>query len=154
MKDLGWKDEYLLGIPAIDLQHRRIFDCLKTIAGGSTKHDRLLAEFAMVRLLTLLQQHAALEESMMRSFGYPGLERHVEEHRRFHDDVHELAQRCLRTKDSLSLAVIKALDARQQGHLMTSDRHYVEYLLGPPRDGGGHETGGRPANGSAGAEWR
>ena len=151
MEDLGWKLEYRLGIPAMDLQHERIFDRLTAMAGGSAGQDRLLAESALVRLLTLLQQHAALEESMMRSFGCPGLERHIAEHRQFHGDVHALAQKSLRTKEPVSLDVIKVLHQRQREHLMTSDRRYVKYLLGPPHQGGGGETGGNPANNRAGA---
>jgi hemerythrin len=151
MNDLKWKDEYQLGIPAVDLQHQRIFDCLVTIAGGSTEHDRLLAEFATVRLLTLIQQHSALEESMMRSFGYPGLERHSEEHRQFHSDVHDWAQTALRTKERVSYAVIKAFHVRQREHLMTSDRQYLEYFLGPPRKRRDNETGSEPVGDRAGA---
>lgn len=66
MKDSEWKDEYLLGIPAVDLQHKRIFDCFVTIAEeSSAKHDRWLADSSFAQLVGLLQQHFALEESMM-----------------------------------------------------------------------------------------
>jgi hemerythrin len=33
MKASEWKDEYLLGIPEIDLQHKRIFHCFVAMAG-------------------------------------------------------------------------------------------------------------------------
>jgi hemerythrin len=151
MKDMGWRNEYQLGIPAIDLQHQRIFECLLTMAELSARQDRLRAEFAVVRLLTLLQQHSALEESMMRKFGYPGLAPHIEEHRRFHGDMHELAQTCLGTKTSITLAAVKAFHLRQREHVMTSDRDYVEYFRGLPHNGGGRETGAKPTHRHAGA---
>ncbi len=107
MKDLIWKDEYLIGIPAIDFQHRRIFDCIMSIFGGPTGDDKLRAEAEIIKLLGLLQQHFALEESMMLALNYPELEQHIEEHRQFNADVHELAQKSLRTKGGVSREAIR-----------------------------------------------
>ena len=128
MKDLEWKDEYLVGIPAIDLQHERIFDCIKTIAGGSTKDDGLLAEFAIVNLLGLIQEHFALEESMMRTLCYPELEQHIREHRGYQADVHELAQKSLRTKEKVSRETIRNMQKWLRDHILTSDRHYYDFF--------------------------
>jgi hemerythrin-like metal-binding protein len=130
MKDLEWNDEYALGIPAVDLQHRRIFDRFRTIAGGSTEHDALLAEFSMVKLVRLVQEHFTLEESLMRSFRYPEIERHIAEHRQFHADVHDLARDSLRKKGSLSSEAIKIAHAWLREHIMVSDRHYVKFFSG------------------------
>jgi methyl-accepting chemotaxis protein/hemerythrin len=130
MSDLEWKDEYLLGIPAIDLQHRRIFDRIMIIAGGSTRHDTLLAEFAMVQLLSLLHEHFSLEEEMMRSLCYPGLERHIEEHRQFHSTVSDWAHTFLRVKGGTSREAIKIAQEWLREHIMVSDRHYVDFFSG------------------------
>ena len=131
MKQLEWKDDYALGILAVDLQHKSIFDCLITIAGGSPEHDKLLAEFAIVRLVSLLHEHFALEESMMRTFRYPELERHIAEHREFHAEVHDLAQKSVRSKHSLSLVTIATTQKWLREHIMTSDRHYIDFLADP-----------------------
>ena len=139
MKDLEWKAEYVLGIPAVDLQHKRIFDRFVTIAGGSTKHDGLRAEFAMVQLVGLLHEHFALEESMMRTLCYPGLERHMEEHQRFHADVRALAQNSIRTKGNVSRETIRVAQTWLREHIVTSDRHYLEYFSWPLRKLGGKE---------------
>ena len=128
MKDLEWQDEYLVEIPAIDLQHKRIFETFITIAGGSTKHDRLRAEFALVQLVGILQEHFALEESMMRSLSYPGLEAHTEEHRQYQADILGLAQNALRTKEKLPREAIKAAQRRLREHIITSDRRYVDFF--------------------------
>jgi len=128
MKELDWKEEYSLAIPAIDLQHKRIFDCIKTIAGGSTKDDGLLAEFAVVKLLGLLQEHFALEESMMRTLSYPELDRHILEHREFQADVHEIAQKHLRTKQKISREAIKSAQRWMRDHILTSDKHYFDFF--------------------------
>ncbi len=128
MKDLEWKDEYSFGIPAIDFQHRRIFDCILGIAAGPSDADRLLAEAEIIRLLGLLQEHFALEESMMRTFRYPGLGQHIEEHRQFHADVHELAQKSLRNTGGVSREAIRITHKWLKEHIMVSDRHYLDFI--------------------------
>lgn len=141
MKELEWKDEYLVGIPPLDLQHKRIFDCFITIAEGSTRHDTLNAEFALARLVGLLRDHFALEESMMRTLLYPEVEQHIEEHRQFHADVHALAQRSLRVKQSVPREAIKVAQHWLRDHIMTSDRHYVDFFSNSARMNGTAKRG-------------
>ena len=131
MKDLQWKDEYTVGIPAIDLQHRRIFDCISDTVLGPSADDRLRAEANMIKLLGLLQQHFALEESMLRTFSYPELEQHIEEHRQFHADVHGLAQESLRVKGRVPREAMKLAYKWLTEHIMTTDRHYVRFFADP-----------------------
>ena len=134
MKDLEWKDEYSLGIPEIDLQHKRIFDCFVTIADdGLTKQDKWLTDSSIVQLVGLLQGHFALEENLMRSLGYPELERHIEEHQQFNAELHELAQMSLRTKGNMSHDMIKVFQKWQREHIIKSDRHYADYFSGLTR---------------------
>jgi len=128
MKDLEWKDEYSLGIPAIDLQHKRIFDCLLRIAHGPSDDDRLRAEAEIIKLLRLLQEHFSLEESMMQKLHYPDIEQHIEEHRQFHFDVHHLAQTSLRRKGGVPREAINLAHKWLTEHLTVSDRHYLEFF--------------------------
>jgi hemerythrin len=128
MKELAWKDEYSLGIPAIDIQHRRIFDCIVGILAGTPNDDRLRAEGEVLRLLGLLQQHFSLEENMMRALHYPELEQHAEEHKKFAADVHGLAERFLRNKGGVSREAIKIAHRWLQEHIMVTDRDYVHYF--------------------------
>lgn len=131
MKDLEWKDEYLVGIPAVDFQHRRIFDCILSVAHGSTDDDRLRAEVEIIKLLGLLQEHFSLEESMMQTLRYPDLKQHIEEHRQFHADVHLLARTSLMNKGGVSREAIRITHKWLTEHIMVSDRHYVDFFLNP-----------------------
>src|SRR5512140_1535952 len=93
MNALGWKDEYALGIPAVDLQHRRIFDCSAGMAAtGLSQSAGAPAGCSVDHLADLLRQHFSLEEHMMRSFDYPELDAHVEQHRRFQAEVDHFGQ--------------------------------------------------------------
>jgi hemerythrin len=144
MNDLEWNDEYSLGIPEIDIQHKRIFDCYKTMAEeGLAKQDRWLADSSIDQLRSLIQAHFAIEETVMRILGYPELERHIEEHRQLHADVHDLAQTSLRTKGSVSREMIHISKKRLREHIMTSDRHYADYFSGLVQKSVGKKLGAR-----------
>lgn len=128
MKDMEWKDEYSLGIPAIDFQHRRIFDSILRVAHGATDDDGLRAEAEIIKLLGLLQEHFSLEESMMQTLCYPDLEHHIAEHRQFHSEVHHLAQTSLMKKGGVPREAIKIAHKWLTEHLTVSDRHYVDFF--------------------------
>jgi len=96
---------------------------------------------AAAQLVDLLREHFALEESMMRSLCYPEIERHIEEHRQLHANVHDLAQRSLRNKESLSRDAIQIAQQWLRDHIMVSDRHYVEFFSGLASIGADSERG-------------
>ena|SRR5487761_1969701 len=131
MKDLEWKDKYSLGIPAIDFQHKRIFDCILRVAHGAADDDRLRAEAEIIKLLGLLQEHFSLEEKMMQKFYYPDLEHHIEEHRQFHSDVHHLAQTSLMKKGGVPREAMKIAHGWLAEHIMISDKHYFDFFSNP-----------------------
>jgi hemerythrin len=143
IKALERKDEYLLGIREIDLQHRRIFHCFVAMAGEELpKQDIRIAEFSIVQFVGLLREHFALEESLMRILGYPELERHIEEHRQFNAVLH-LGQQSLRTKGSAPHEMIKVIQKWHREHVMTSDRHYADYFSGLTRKSVGKKRGAK-----------
>jgi hemerythrin-like metal-binding protein len=139
MKALGWKDEYALGIPAVDLQHQRMFDC---IAGMATTGPNPLvgapAACSIVQFADLLRQHFSLEEHMMRSLHYPALDSHIEQHRQFQADVDELGKTSPVSPGGVAHETIAGFQAWQREHVATSDRLYVEFFLGPR-----HQRAGR-----------
>jgi len=136
MKHFEWRDEYLVGIAVVDFQHRRIFDCIISILSGPTDDDRLRPEAEVIKLLGLLHEHFTLEEDMMRTLGYPELEKHMEEHRRFNADVHDLAQRSLRRKSGVSREAISVLHKWLTEHIMGSDRDYAAFFSNPAHQSG------------------
>jgi len=147
MKDLQWKDEYLLGIPELDSQHKRIFENFVTLAEeGLSTQDRWLADSTIVQLVSQLQQHFALEESLMRILGYRRLEAHIEEHRLFNAEIHDLAQKSLRTKACISRDMVKVVQKWLREHIMTSDRNYADYFLSLQSERAGRGRGARHGN--------
>jgi hemerythrin-like metal-binding protein len=85
---LNWKDEYLLGMEALDYEHQDLFDCLNQIYEQcSRKADYDIVSDCLGRLHSRLAAHFALEENTMREMKNPHYAAHKAEHDRFLDEV-------------------------------------------------------------------
>lgn len=88
MSLLKWKDEYLLGMEALDYEHQDLFDCLNQIYEQcSRKADYDTVAGCLGRLQSRLSAHFALEENTMREMKNPHYAAHKAEHDRFLDEV-------------------------------------------------------------------
>ncbi|MDH3280751.1 MAG: bacteriohemerythrin [Gammaproteobacteria bacterium] len=88
MSLLKWKDEYLLGMEALDYEHQDLFDCLNQIYQQcSRKADYDTVAGCLGRLQSRLSAHFALEEHTMREMKNPHYAAHKAEHDRFLDEV-------------------------------------------------------------------
>ncbi len=82
---LIWKEEYNIGVDAIDKEHQRLFKIInKLFAFGKEEKKR---QWACQEGIKYFKDHAMKhfgeEENYMRSIGYPGLEDHRKLHQGF-----------------------------------------------------------------------
>ncbi|THB70893.1 MAG: hypothetical protein D6B25_19570 [Desulfobulbaceae bacterium] len=86
-----WKDEYKIGISAVDAQHKRLFQLIGELQAAI--HDGLRSSH-IVSLLDSLDQyktrHFNLEEQYMNESDYPGLAEQREAHAAFTAKFQEL----------------------------------------------------------------
>ena len=88
---LAWKSEYSLGIPAVDHEHRELFDLINDLhatllvpESGTTVMD-FLGE-----LFSKISSHFALEEKLMRDGLYTDFPAHKSDHERLLDEIRDL----------------------------------------------------------------
>lgn len=83
---IEWNDSLLIGVEAIDLQHKSLFEQLKNIerelASGNGQH---ITKAIVAFMDTYVVEHFGLEEDLMHSIGYPGLASHKQDHLQFID---------------------------------------------------------------------
>jgi hemerythrin len=86
----------LLGIPAIDDQHRNLLHNLERLELWMEKgHGFAAALDAFTALNDYVAQHFRDEESIYRAAGYPKLEEHIRIHRQICSDLTHLYQLAL-----------------------------------------------------------
>jgi hemerythrin-like metal-binding protein len=96
---IEWKEQYSLGAPAIDHEHRELINLINelyaSVAGSATNtttaadSDVTVADF-LGELYARVGAHFALEEKIMRDNDYDEYRDHKADHERLLDDVRDL----------------------------------------------------------------
>lgn len=91
-----WKESYELGIPEIDLQHKRLIAISNDLYDIATQGgERLKLDMAKVlkKLTDYTVYHFTSEEAFQRKYGYAGVEMHKVAHDQFIAEVnHQISQ--------------------------------------------------------------
>ena len=92
---ITWRDEFALGIPGVDHEHRELIALINQI------HAEAVATGDTPALVTFLGElharvaaHFALEEREMRERGYAGYAAHKDDHERLLEDVLGMIEDC------------------------------------------------------------
>lgn len=137
---LSWRDEWLLGIEALDNQHRQLADCLNRLVvecsceNEPTDRDRAEKRSAVRALLDELYQqtraHFEFEEAMMRRCGYPGYPSHAREHVMLLAELKSTFISALREGCcDMNPEILQALKSWLVAHVALTDREFADYLL-------------------------
>ncbi|MEI7843918.1 MAG: bacteriohemerythrin [Gallionellaceae bacterium] len=125
---MEWKNEYSLGIQEIDDQHKallrsfnKIKEAIRTEQAWSGTH------FSILELREHALSHFAVEEAMMRLFGYPETEAHRESHKLFLAKLEDISNSSIRK--SASTKMLASLQEWLTNHIVESDKDYAQFIL-------------------------
>ena len=124
-----WSDEFSVGIPEIDIQHKALFDL------GNLLNDAIRSRRGSAACLDILRQlvdytriHFALEESLMRVANYRGFDDHKALHVQLIDEVEVLQQKVEAGKAAISFELLQFLRLWLTKHIMNSDQEYAGHF--------------------------
>ena len=91
MAPLEWKDEYSVGVPAVDHEHQELIGLLNQLheALASGRPETEAAEI-FGDLFRAISSHFALEERFMREHGYDQAAQHKADHERLLDELRDI----------------------------------------------------------------
>ena len=119
---LMWKDEYSVGIDAVDHEHRELIDLINRL------HDELSAKNAKLTvpgffgdLLAGISAHFALEERFMREHHYDRFTQHKADHERLLDEIREIMDAFELSEEVDSAELGMGLDAWFSRHFESHD---------------------------------
>ena len=125
---MQWKDEYAIGIPELDNQHKTLIEFLTEfeLAFAGRAHWNTVHPL-IVRARGFIRFHFAVEESLMQIVNYPGFIAHRAEHQYVLQRFADLEQRILRKnmKDEL----LPRITAWLFDHIIDSDRPFAQYAF-------------------------
>lgn len=82
MPIVQWKDEYIINVEEIDIQHQTMVKLVNNLHSSvEARKDKSELERLLVELIEYTHMHFSTEEKLMKKNADPGLKLHHKEHR-------------------------------------------------------------------------
>jgi len=152
-----WSDEYSVGIPEIDEQHKVLFQLVNRLSDAiHDRHGSEACQDILAQLTEYTRIHFSLEESLMRMANYSGFGEHKQAHEQLISDVVTLSDKLKTGKAKISFELLHFLRVWLTRHILHSDKDYAAFFK---RQGFGafHRNRNEPALATAAAAkpwWR
>ena len=88
MSLITWKDEFSVGVAAVDLEHRELIELINSLDAGMREYaTQTTVVETLGEIYARISAHFALEEKIMRKAGYDGFTTHKQDHERLLDEL-------------------------------------------------------------------
>jgi hemerythrin len=122
---LHWKDEYSVGIEAVDHEHRELIDLINRLYDElDSPAAKLTVPAFFGDLLKGISAHFALEEKIMRDHAYDQLGSHKVDHERLLDDLCHIMQAFEHSEEVNRIELAQRLDSWFSNHFRTHDARF------------------------------
>jgi hemerythrin len=131
-KMVEWTNRYVLGIPGIDVQHKKLIEITNTLFSAcrrGTKHAKRQFFKAVREVVDYIRYHFASEEKLLERLQYPGMEQHKLEHAQFVRDVVAKVQDFKNGKKFAPNLLARYLRDWILSHVAMTDKDYADYLF-------------------------
>lgn len=129
-----WKDSYYLGIPLMDIQHRKLVAMIEiaknlTADGqdGTDCHDEITEMFRDLESYAV--EHFKDEEALMALKGYTKLESHRKKHNEFVDKVRGFLRTDIDDQRDVVDEMVQFLLNWLVDHISIEDKKYVAVMM-------------------------
>jgi hemerythrin-like metal-binding protein len=120
---LMWPNSLEVGLPAIDEQHKRLFDLAASFRGNG---NQIRVMKTLATLCDYANTHLREEEALLESIAYAALDEHKLHHARFRQMLRELLEESRRmTLDQIADRVEGLINGWFYQHILTVDADFV-----------------------------
>lgn len=131
MKRIPWRDEFAIGLPDVDHEHREMIamiDALLDSIGPATGAAQVVAALGEVH--ARIAAHFALEEREMRRLKYIAIGEHKSDHERLLDDILDIMSDVETVRGYEPAALEDRLTRWFTEHFRTHDAKLHHWLVG------------------------
>lgn len=119
----AWSEEYSLGIPEIDQQHKALFGAVDELHTAFMEQKEGLKVGQVIEFMEVYAKtHFQTEERLMEKHPFPNRDSHLEGHRAFEEQVMEFLPRAPHGTRMLSMEVLHFLKDWLTHHINDTDR--------------------------------
>ena len=88
MSLIKWKDEFSVGVAAVDLEHRELIELINALDADMQEYaTQTTVMETLGEIYARISAHFALEEKIMREAGYDGFVTHKQDHELLLDEL-------------------------------------------------------------------
>lgn len=124
MQQIQWKDEYSVGVPELDEQHKGLITLTNCLADEGNRSSVITN--TLEALDRYVREHFSAEEALLHSCGDQNLEEHKKQHRAFEEwlDAIKHVYRFSTTPDPFAETVNSFLCNWLINHILKTDMMY------------------------------
>ena len=129
MAFIEWNKTYSVGVDLFDSQHQELVNAINELhqAMRDGKGNSVL-ESIINKLITYAGTHFQDEEKLFAEYSYPDSDKHIEEHKKFLEEVLSFQEDFKKEKLFLSVEILDFLKDWLIKHILASDKEYGPYL--------------------------
>ncbi len=130
MTTVSWTKAYSVGVPALDSDHRNLFEIIETVDRAlQKKMGKEKIAKAIAGLIQYTEEHFQREEKLMERYDYPDLEKHKTQHRNLEKTVHALYRVYqVEPKSVDTKKLMEFLNHWLGYHIISVDMKYAKYI--------------------------
>jgi hemerythrin len=126
MQTIIWKPDFLIGIDAIDSEHREIFERLLALERGMLARDPWhVMQFLLADVAHALKFHFAVEEALLEMIGFPGRDAHRQQHMTLTLELSELEKKIKKSNSPADL--VHFFEEWFIKHVLVEDRQFIDF---------------------------
>jgi hemerythrin len=135
---VAWDDQYLIGIPLIDEQHKKLIDMTNELYLGCLKGDDAAEAYFLKTIheaVDYVRFHFSTEEKILERIKYPDFTTHKKEHEDFAREIIQQVDAFQKGKKFVPNVFVRYLRDWVLTHIAVSDKLYAKYLLDMKKQG-------------------
>ena len=126
---LSWRENYQVGIPLIDAEHKYLFSLINEFhdeyRSGDTHRQLLLV---LNRLVAYAEEHFQHEEALMQEIGYPRIERQQDLHGKLFSSIFALNEKLSLDGAKADAETLRFLKHWILEHILKEDMDIGDFL--------------------------
>ena len=132
METVQWSEKFSVGVRELDQQHQQLIKLLNRLIstqGTINTHSETVSDTLMA-MPRYAQEHFKTEESLMETYGFPGLERQKIQHRDFRKKTVSLSTATYLGVGQIPEALLVYLADWWVHHILEEDMAYRSFFKG------------------------
>lgn len=133
MEEIVWTDEFNIGIPEIDSQHRQIIDILnRLLREPDAQTTSETVSDTLHDMTRYAQEHFSTEEEILAYSNFPDLAAHKEQHFAYRKKTVDLCKDTMLGFQAVPKDLLQYLRDWWSDHILVEDMKYREFVQAQP----------------------